>query len=156
MEDNNDKKEIDLSIILSITTGRLYADFGEICKTLEFITGDDIFIHQVPRVTIAVGQYLTKLFPELYGVGQNDDVKGREQTRKFISLQKEKFGNTRTVGRMPKNEYYIYIDPVVEAEDFGFRVDSEMDDNDTNSIGIVMKQEQDPLQDETLTIIKKR
>ena len=43
-------KMFDLGAILNITTGRLFTNMDDVYEVLNYLTGDDICTHQIPRV----------------------------------------------------------------------------------------------------------
>ena len=46
-------KTFDLGTVLTVTTGRLLTDIGNLYEILNFMTGDDLMTHQLPRATEA-------------------------------------------------------------------------------------------------------
>ena len=41
----------DLGTVLSVTTGTLLTKIGNVYKILNYMTGDNLFTHQLPRVS---------------------------------------------------------------------------------------------------------
>ena len=64
-------KKFHLSDILSVTTGRLVSTrhMDGIYDILNFMTGDNLFTHQLPRASKECEPYLLKQFPELAKAG---------------------------------------------------------------------------------------
>lgn len=58
-------KEFDIASVLSITTGRLFGDIGGVYDILGFMTGEEIYTHQIQRAMDACLQNLIQQFPEL-------------------------------------------------------------------------------------------
>ena len=117
MENQNISEEVrwfDLGIILSLTTYRMYAEMKDIQNALKYIVNDSIYTHQIPRVADLVGPYVLSLYPELEGIGVHDSVRGKEAVLEFVSSQKEIFGDSLPVAKMPKDFGYTHIDPVNE------------------------------------------
>lgn len=92
----------------------MYAEMKDIQNALKYIVNDSIYTHQIPRVADLVGPYVLSLYPELEGVGVHDNVRGKEAVLEFVSSQKEIFGDSLPVAKMPKDFGYTHIDPVNE------------------------------------------
>lgn len=58
-------KQFKLSQVLSITTGRLLCDIGGVYEILNFITGDDLFTHALPRASRFAEPLILEAYPEL-------------------------------------------------------------------------------------------
>jgi hypothetical protein len=54
-----------LGQVLSITTGRLLCDMGEVYEILNHITGDNLFTHALPRANRFAAPLVLELFPQL-------------------------------------------------------------------------------------------
>jgi hypothetical protein len=67
------KKTFTLAQILSITTGRFVCgDFNLVFEILGFMTGeDDLYLHQLPRVSVEVTPYILEQLPFLNGAGHD-------------------------------------------------------------------------------------
>ena len=63
--ENNEEKEFDLAVILTITTLKLFVPVRDFLKALKYITGDDIYTHQMVRVCEDIRPYIIKRYPEL-------------------------------------------------------------------------------------------
>lgn len=61
-------KEFHISDILSITTGRLVSTRGMqgIYDILNYLTGDNLFTHQLPRASEECEPYLKRNYPKLF------------------------------------------------------------------------------------------
>lgn len=42
-------KEFKIEVVLSAVTGKLVCDIGEVYEVLNFLTGDNLYTHQLPR-----------------------------------------------------------------------------------------------------------
>lgn len=62
-----ESKTFPLGTVLSITTGYLLAPngIGGVYEILNFMTGDNLYTHQLPRVGRECAPYLLKQFPAL-------------------------------------------------------------------------------------------
>lgn len=59
MSENNERN-FDLGTVLSITTGRVFTEFGNIYKILNYLSRDNLFTNQLPRVAEIAQPYITK------------------------------------------------------------------------------------------------
>lgn len=48
---------------ITAVSGRLYGDIGDLYKLLDYMTGDNLFTHQLPRASRACKPSLLKQFP---------------------------------------------------------------------------------------------
>ena len=51
MENQEMQRDFDLGAILNITTSRLFTNMDDVYEVLDYLTGDSIYTHQIPRVT---------------------------------------------------------------------------------------------------------
>jgi hypothetical protein len=107
-----------LGDVLTIVTGLLLSQDGIAAayRILNFITKDNLYTHQLPRVCAEVRPYLLKKHPALATV----DASGvtPENWRVWMTDQVLAFGEYLEVDQMPAGEHY-YIDPVSELVEAG-------------------------------------
>lgn len=58
-------KKFSVDTVLSITTGKLFTEIEEIYSILNFMTGTDLYTHQLPRAFKPCAEKLLSDFPEL-------------------------------------------------------------------------------------------
>lgn len=51
--------------VLTVTTGRLLCNMKELYEVLNYLTGTDVYTHQLPRVTKECKKHLLEYYPEL-------------------------------------------------------------------------------------------
>jgi hypothetical protein len=106
-----------LGDILSITTGRLVSNDGidGVYKILNFMTGDNLFTHQLPRAATACKPFLLKQFPLLEDV-ETKYLKGIEPKAVPIWLEKQValYGDFFEASPLPPGGYQGK-DPIQEA-----------------------------------------
>jgi len=54
-----------IGTVVSAMSGRLFCDIGDLYKILSFMTGDEIYTHQIPRAIPPCKIELNKQFPSL-------------------------------------------------------------------------------------------
>lgn len=108
-------KVFHLGDVLSITTDKLMSPrlMEGVYDILNYMTGEDLFTHQLPRARDICGPQLLKQHPELTGV-DCEGVNPENWQRRLDALVKQ-YGETVEVEPLPKGAY-IPIDPITEAE----------------------------------------
>ena len=115
MQNQEMQKEFDLGAVLNITTSRLFTSMDDVYEVLNYLTGDDIYTHQIPRVMDVAKPYVLSLHPELKGVGDNVEIHSFEDAKAFVDEQKKIFGEKLPLKPMAKTDGYSYVDPIEEA-----------------------------------------
>src|SRR5574344_113500 len=108
------KRFFDLGAILNITTARLYTNMNDIYDVLNYLTGDNLFTHQIPRVMEYAQDYVLALYPELKGVGVDTPITNIDEATSFVDMQKKKFGDKLPLTPMTKESGYYSVDPFTE------------------------------------------
>lgn len=61
----NDTKTFPVAVVLAVTTGRVLCSIEQIYDVVNWITGDNIYTHQIPRAMRFGKPILEKAYPEL-------------------------------------------------------------------------------------------
>jgi len=125
-------KEFHLGDVLSITTGRLVSPrhMDGVYDILNFMTGDNLFTHQLPRASDECKPYLIEQFPQLatpemdFAVAELGEMlktkSGKAKVEKLVAgwLAKQiaKYGEKFSVKPIPKGAHQLK-NPIVEAEE---------------------------------------
>lgn len=109
-------KEFHIGDVLTITTGRLISQRGMdgVYDILNFLTGDDLFTHQLPRVSQECLPLLLEQFPQLADF--NADGITKENWRMYLDSAVEKYGEMLNVKRIP-GDAHERRDPVQELSE---------------------------------------
>lgn len=86
----------------------------DIQEILNYLTGDDLYTYQLPRVLEYAQSYVLSLYPELKGVGVDVEIHIAEDAKAFVDEQKKMFGEKFALKPMSKTDGYSYVDPVEE------------------------------------------
>ena len=107
-------KEFHLGDVLSITTGRLVSPrhMDGIYDILNFLTGDNLFTHQLPRASDECKPYLLEQFPQLNEVDASG-VNGKNHEQ-WLTEQVAKYGEKFTVKPLPTGAHEAK-NPIEEA-----------------------------------------
>ena len=121
-------REFPLGVVLSITTGKLLCPIGDVYDILNFLTGDNLFTHQLPRAMREWAQKLEAKAKYVVSSSRSDfpwqnTIKVEGDLREAISALKAKTERGLLVGA-PRlataleelgliDEYRIYVHPVL-------------------------------------------
>lgn len=109
-------KAFHLGDILTITTGRLVSPqhMEGVYGILNWMTGDSLFTHQLPRACDECQGPLLAQHPDLAAVTVPDDFGGDgEKVAAWLAEQVERYGETRQVAPLAAEDH-TRIDPVTE------------------------------------------
>jgi hypothetical protein len=111
-------KRYHLGDILSITTGRLVSPrhMDGVYDILNFMTGDDLYTHQLPRAADECRPYLAKQFPQLSKIDLSKVGEGFKQSwESWLADQVKEHGEYHDVRTMPMDDH-DQIDPITELK----------------------------------------
>lgn len=121
-------KHFPLRVVLSITTGRLLTDVDDVYEILNWMTGDSLFTHQLPRAGEACKPSLLAQFPELQAVNAclanldgwlaiDKTGTGSEGIKMWLAEIKMLFPEIKESYEVePLPEGWTTIDPMIELE----------------------------------------
>ena len=104
-------RKFPLATVLTITTGKLLCDVGEVYEILNYMTSDDLMTHQLPRAGRECAGPLLDQHPELANVVVPDSVNSWETVKAFLATLK--FDAELSVEPLD-GEDHTYIDPLME------------------------------------------
>lgn len=108
-------KNFHIGDILSITTGKLVSPQGMegVYEILNYMTGQEIFTHQIERAMQECKLYLLKQYPKLETVEcQSIDI---DNWQDWIAAQIDKFGECLAVDLIPVRNFKDPITDIKEA-----------------------------------------
>ena len=110
----SDTRTFHLGDVLTITTGRLVSPrhVDGIYDILNFMTGDNLFTHQLPRAMDECQGPLLAQHPDLAEV-EVPELDGEAEVIAWLAVQVERYGETRQVAPLGADEH-TYIDPFTE------------------------------------------
>lgn len=111
----NQTKRFHIGDILSITTGALVSPehVGGVYKILNWMTGDNLFTHQLPRAAAECAPSLREQFRDLAAVELPDGLSGEGPVYAWLAQQVEAHGEYRDVAPLPLADH-TRIDPLTE------------------------------------------
>jgi len=107
--------------ILSITTGRLVSPrrMDGVYDILNYMTGDDLFTHQLIRAAEECAPALREQHPDLTDVDVPEEFHGEEHVQRWLGDLVMRHGESRPVMPLHPEEHTV-IDPIAEAHFMGF------------------------------------
>ena len=127
-------KTFPLRVVLTVTTGRLLTEprgphdngISDLYEVPNWITGDDLFTHQLPRAANAARPWLLRCFPELAPASGSlksldswlaqDRTGGQEAIKMWLTELRMMFPDIKDsydIAPMPSG--WTHIDPLIEA-----------------------------------------
>jgi hypothetical protein len=104
-------REFHLGDILSVTTDRLVSPglVPAVHELLDYMTGDTLFTHQLPRASDECKPELLRQHPDLAGVQVPDQFDSDDHVWSWLAEQVATYGQTRQVKPMaPENHTRIH------------------------------------------------
>jgi hypothetical protein len=100
-----DERAWHLGDILSVTTGILVAPGGMagVHAFLDYLTGDRLFSHQLPRAAVVCAPWLREQFPDLAGVDAGEMPAG--DVADWLAGMVARFGERRAVRPLPAGRW---------------------------------------------------
>lgn len=107
-------KSFDLGDVLSITTGCLLSPsgMGGIYKILNYMTGDNLYTHQLMRAEAECRPELLRQHPALADV-KTPALSGQTEVETWVAAMAKIHGETLPVQPLPDG-VHAYIDPIGE------------------------------------------
>lgn len=106
-------KQFHISDVLTVTTGKLVStrNMKGVYEILNFMTGDNLLTHQLPRAIEECKPFLLSQFPQIVEV-TGDEVTG-DNWKEWLEQQIDKFGMCFDVEPIPSGKHK-HIDPIDE------------------------------------------
>lgn len=110
-------KTFHLGDILSVTTDRLVSPnhIGGVYDVLNWMTGDNLYTHQLPRASDECVPELLRQHPDLAAVEVPDEFDGKVHVETWLAEQVARYGETREVAPLPPGDH-THIDPIAEIK----------------------------------------
>lgn len=110
-------KTFHIGDVLSAATGRLVSPrhVDGVYDILNWMTGENLMTHQLPRVSREVEPFLREQFPELTAVTIPDTIDSRETCDAWLETIYPQFGERVELPKLP-TEDHTDIDPIAEIK----------------------------------------
>lgn len=101
------------SIVLSVVTGRLLCDIGGVYEVLGWMTGEQVFTHQIPRIDREATPVILALHPSLSDAVAEAHQVNPDNWREWLATWVARYGESLAVPKMTADEHER-IDPMSE------------------------------------------
>jgi hypothetical protein len=98
-------------VVLSVCHDKLLCEMTEVYNICNFLTGDELYTHQLPRAQDILKPWIFEQLPQLRD--WDDSKINRKNWPKFVELAKKRYGETLPLTPLPP-ERWTYIDAVEE------------------------------------------
>jgi hypothetical protein len=106
-------KDFPIGAVLSVFTGRLLRDIGGVYDVLNFMSGESLFTHQLPRVGEEAEPVILAMHPQLAAAKDEAEHVNRDNWRDWLATWTDRYGATIAVPQMTIAEHER-IDPMSE------------------------------------------
>lgn len=111
-------KKFPIGAVLSVAQPKLLCDIGELYGILNYMTGENLMTHQLPRASKECKPVLLRMHPQLADI-DHSGINPNTWREKLAELE-ARFGSELEVPQCREGEDYIAQDPIQEAvEMFG-------------------------------------
>ncbi len=111
-------RDFHIGDILSITTGRLVSPrlIDGVYDILDYMTGDELMTHQLPRAAEECRPSLREQHPDLADVAVPEEFTGKEHVDRWLGDLVLQYGETRAVRPLEAGDHRV-INPIEELAD---------------------------------------
>lgn len=106
-------KEFDLGTVLTVTTGIFLCGMDNLYEILNFMTGDSLMTHQLPRASDDCKPSLLEQFPELSNITV-PELENKEECLEYLDWMARDLGNEFKVEPLKESTYH---DPILELQE---------------------------------------
>lgn len=108
---DNTTKKFSLGAVLSVTTGVLLCPIGDVYAILNYMTGDNLFTHQLGRASMECGPSLRTQIPAI----ADETASGVDGTnwQQWLAEAAQRYGAEFDVSPLPAHAHE-FIDPISE------------------------------------------
>ena len=99
------EKTFDLADFISASTGYLVSDMSGVYDVLNFVTGDDLYTHQLPRACDEFKAVFFKENPQYAPILEESTTVDTENWAEKLADWKARFGDTITLTPLKKGQH---------------------------------------------------
>lgn len=103
-----------LGEVLTCLTGKLLCDMDGVYRALNFLTGENLYTHQLPRAFRVAAPFVAQQHPDLAALDWSDV--GPDNCRQWLRAQVARFGPTRELTALPTGAYEA-MHPLAELDE---------------------------------------
>ena len=102
--------------VLSAITGRLMGDIGGVYQVLNWMTGESVFTHQIPRISREAGPVILALHPQLGQAIEEAEHATPENYKQWLATWENRYGPEIAVPKFTADTHER-IDPLSELSE---------------------------------------
>lgn len=106
-------KEFQTSAVLGVVTGSLLGPIGDIYEVLNWMTGESVFTHQLPRICREAGPVILAMHPTLSEAVSEAEQVTPDNWREWLTKWEDRYGPTIAVPLLNADQHER-IDPLSE------------------------------------------
>lgn len=106
-------KAFPTAAVLSTITGRLMCDIGGVYEVLNWMTGESVYTHQLPRISREAAPVILAAHPHLREATREAALVNTENWQEWRDRWVERYGAEIAVPKMGAGEHKA-IDPITE------------------------------------------
>lgn len=110
-------KEFPTADVLSTVTGMLMADISGVYEVLNWMTGESVFTHQIPRISREAVPVMLAMHPNLQQAIDESDQVNRKTVAHWRQIWEDRYGPTIAVPKFTI-ETHERTDPMSEAAQY--------------------------------------
>ena len=98
-------KELPTTAVLSVVTGRLMGDIGGVYEVLNWMTGESLFTHQLPRVSREATPVILAAIPALQKAVDEAEQVNTENWQEWRDAWVTRYGATLAVPKLGADQH---------------------------------------------------
>ena len=109
----SETKEFPTADVLSTITGRLMAQIGGVYEVLNWMTGESVYTHQIPRISREAKPVIIALHPELAATVEEAEQVNGDNYQLWLATWEARYGPAISVPKFTAHTHES-IDPLSE------------------------------------------
>lgn len=109
----SDTKAFPAGDVLGIIVDRLFGDMAGLCAVLDYMTGENVHTHQIPRIAAEATAVLTAMSPVLLRAQEDAEMITRDNCLEWLARWEARHGATIRVPKFTADQHER-IDPLSE------------------------------------------
>lgn len=114
MSETSTTREFATADVLSTVTGRLMGKMDGVYQVLNWMTGESVFTHQIPRISREAQPVIVAMHPQLQQAIDEAEQVTPDNWRVWLQTWEDRYGPTIAVPKFT-HETHERIDPLSEA-----------------------------------------
>jgi hypothetical protein len=104
-------KKFPVEAVLTVAYDKLLCDIGIVYEICNFLSGDNLYTHQLPRAHRILSPWIFEQYPMLRN--WDETPINNQNYREYVELARQRFGDSLMVTRISRDRW-THIDPLEE------------------------------------------